>query len=175
MGRYTGVCPALWCQCLRRALRLTGRFRFVGDEPAEDHKTGQLAGRVSKEADSLQVPRPSVAAIPRRTDPVPLATMPDIRAVDRSWSPVYDDVVAPLRYRESQVMEYTKIRLPKNHSGSQAFFELARRHRVVGLREHGEIVYEVPATASELLDAMQLPYEVIARSQIAVQILPDPN
>ena len=72
-------------------------------------------------------------------------------------------------------MDYTKIRLPQTHQGSQSFFELVRRHRVVGLRENGEIVYEVPATALELLDAMQLPYEVIARSQIAVQRSSEPN
>jgi len=85
------------------------------------------------------------------------------------------DVISSRRYGVSQVMEYTKIRLPKTHLGSQSFFELARRHRVVGLREHGEVVYEVPATALELLDAMQLPYEVIARSQIAAQRASGPN
>lgn len=84
-------------------------------------------------------------------------------------------MVAPLSYGASQVMEYTEIRLPKTQLGSQSFFELARRHRVVGLREHGEVVYEVPATALELLDAMRLPYEVIARSQVATQRLSGPT
>ena len=89
--------------------------------------------------------------------------------MDRNWLPEYDAVVSSLRFGAIRVMEYTKIRLPKTHLGSQSFFELARRHHVVGLREHGEVVYEVPATALELLDAMRLPYEVIARSPVAAQ------
>lgn len=58
-------------------------------------------------------------------------------------------------------MNYTKIRLPDNEDGSRAFAELARRFRVVGVRESGEVVYQVPEEAIAALDESSLPYEVL--------------
>jgi hypothetical protein len=59
-------------------------------------------------------------------------------------------------------MKYTKIRLPETDDGARAFAELARKYRVVGVREEGGIVYQVPADAVATLDDLSLPYEVLA-------------
>ncbi|MBI3469030.1 MAG: hypothetical protein HY000_39000 [Planctomycetes bacterium] len=66
-------------------------------------------------------------------------------------------------------MAFTKIRLPKTEQGARSFMELVRRHRVVASRGHGEIVYEVPTTALEVLAALKLPYEVVEDSLAAAQ------
>jgi hypothetical protein len=66
-------------------------------------------------------------------------------------------------------MENTTIRLPKTEPGSQAFLELVRRHHVRSAPRHGEILYEVPTTALELLDTLRLPYEIVAGALVATQ------
>ena len=58
-------------------------------------------------------------------------------------------------------MDFTKIRLPKTELGDRSFMELIRRHRVVSSRGQGEILYQVPTPALELLDSLKLPYEVV--------------
>jgi hypothetical protein len=60
------------------------------------------------------------------------------------------------------MMNYTKVRLPKTDQGAQAFAELAKQNRVVGVRENGEIVYQIPTCAVEKLDELSVPYEVLA-------------
>ena len=59
------------------------------------------------------------------------------------------------------MLEYTKIRLPKTELGSRAFAALAKQHRVRGIREQAEVVYEVPYSALELLVSLGLPYETL--------------
>ena len=59
-------------------------------------------------------------------------------------------------------MAFTKIRLPKSDAGARAFAELAKENRVVGIREHGEVVYQVPDSALDKLNEMSVPYEVVA-------------
>lgn len=72
-------------------------------------------------------------------------------------------------------MEYAKIRLPKTVHGSQAFAALAKQHRIIGIREQGEVVYAVPKSAIELLDALGLPYESLPGSPTALAESLDPS
>ena len=68
-------------------------------------------------------------------------------------------------------MQYTKIRLPDTDEGALAFAELAKKYRVVGVREEGRVVYHVPDEALELLDDLSLPYDVLA-AELAAPVGP---
>ena len=70
-------------------------------------------------------------------------------------------------------MPDTRIRLPKTELGSRAFAVLAKQHRVKGIRECGEVVYEVPHSAVEMLEALGLPYETLPGSPPSFAESPD--
>ena len=58
-------------------------------------------------------------------------------------------------------MTYAKIRLPKTDVATEAFAVLAKEFRLVGVREQGEILYQLPTSALDRLDQMAVPYEVL--------------
>lgn len=58
-------------------------------------------------------------------------------------------------------MNYAKIRLPKSEAAAAAFLEIARQYRLVGVREQGEILYQVPTEALSTLDRLGVPYDLL--------------
>lgn len=58
-------------------------------------------------------------------------------------------------------MNYAKIRLPKSDAADEAFFKLIRTYRLVGVREEGEVLYQVPMEALNLLEQMAVPYDLL--------------
>lgn len=70
-------------------------------------------------------------------------------------------------------MHYTRIRLPKSELGSRAFAALAKQHRVKGISEQGEVVYEVPSSALDLLKALGVPYETLPGGPSSLAESPD--
>ena len=62
---------------------------------------------------------------------------------------------------ENLSMSYAKIRLSKSATSAAAFVVLAKQYRVVGIREQGEVLYQVPTEALSALDRLGVNYDLV--------------